>query len=241
MACLANSPRPTSPFRGRQDARSGQVEWKPVRYGKQIWEIGYPNRTGDKFYKGDGENYWLWGWCVRYGELFPHDITYTIGKSDYRRDWFFEQVPHELSDAWKNASAKDPAQSAVRLGKHGRARRRTVAEDQPRPGDHLDHQVQHEPSPAAARPRSASPWPAPTARRPRRGGQRTRRRHAPSRADQRPALQHEQERLAGTQTALRRRMAEIGRERNVAHGPGRRSHFAASFTTICDWNLTKAR
>jgi rhamnogalacturonan endolyase len=86
----------------------GEMQWKPIRYGKQIWEIGYPDRTGGKFYKGDGENYWLWGWCVRYGELFPHDITFTVGKSDYRKDWFFEQVPHELSDAWKNSAAKDP-------------------------------------------------------------------------------------------------------------------------------------
>ena len=86
----------------------GKIEWKPVHYGKQVWEIGYPDRTGGKFYKGDGRNYWLWGWCVRYGELFPHDITYTIGKSDYHKDWFFEQVPHELSDAWKNPAAKDP-------------------------------------------------------------------------------------------------------------------------------------
>jgi rhamnogalacturonan endolyase len=86
----------------------GAIPWTPVRYGKQIWEIGYPDRTGGKFYKGDGENYWLWGWGIRYGDLFPHDITYTIGKSDYRKDWFFEQVPHELSGAWKNATAKDP-------------------------------------------------------------------------------------------------------------------------------------
>ena len=42
--------------------------------------------------------------------LFPNDITYTIGKSDYRKHWFFEQVPHELSGAWKNAAAKDPLQ-----------------------------------------------------------------------------------------------------------------------------------
>jgi rhamnogalacturonan endolyase len=87
----------------------GRLEWKPVRYGRQIWEIGYPNRTGDKFYKGDGPNYWLWGWCLRYPLLFPDDITYTIGKSDYHRDWFFEQVPHGLSTAWLNADAKDPA------------------------------------------------------------------------------------------------------------------------------------
>jgi rhamnogalacturonan endolyase len=86
----------------------GKLEWKPVRYGKQVWEIGYPDRTGGKFYKGDGSNYWLWGWCVRYGDLFPNDITYTVGKSDYHKDWFFEQVPHATSDAWKNPAAKDP-------------------------------------------------------------------------------------------------------------------------------------
>ena len=79
----------------------GKLDWKPVRYGKQIWEIGYPDRTGGKFFKGDGANYWLWGWPLRYGDLFPNDITYTIGKSDYHKDWFFEQVPHALSDAWK--------------------------------------------------------------------------------------------------------------------------------------------
>ncbi len=49
----------------------GKMPWKPVRYGKQLWEIGYPDRTGGKFYKGDGANYWLWGWCVRYGDCFP--------------------------------------------------------------------------------------------------------------------------------------------------------------------------
>jgi rhamnogalacturonan endolyase len=85
-----------------------KIEWKPVRYGRQVWEIGYPDRTGGKFYKGDGSNYWLWGWYLRYGDLFPNDITYTIGQSDYHKDWFFEQVPHALSDAWKNPDAKDP-------------------------------------------------------------------------------------------------------------------------------------
>jgi rhamnogalacturonan endolyase len=86
----------------------GKLDWQPVRYGKQIWEIGYPDRTGDKFFKGDGANYWLWGWPLRYGDLFPNDITYTIGKSDYHKDWFFEEVPHALNDDWKNPAAKDP-------------------------------------------------------------------------------------------------------------------------------------
>jgi rhamnogalacturonan endolyase len=86
----------------------GKLDWQPVRYGKQIWEIGYPDRTADKFFKGDGDNYWLWGWPLRYGDLFPNDITYTIGKSDYRKDWFFEEVPHSDTEAWKNPAAKDP-------------------------------------------------------------------------------------------------------------------------------------
>jgi len=87
----------------------GKLVWKPVRDGKQIWEIGYPDRTGDKFFKGDGANYWLWGWPLRYPLLFPNDITYTIGQSDYHKDWFFEQVPHGESTDWENPDAKDLA------------------------------------------------------------------------------------------------------------------------------------
>jgi rhamnogalacturonan endolyase len=91
-----------------KDLDLGKLAWQPVRYGKQVWDIGYPDRTGDKFYKGDAANYWLWGWPLRYADLFPNDITYTIGKSDYHKDWFFEEVPHATSDAWKNPAAKDP-------------------------------------------------------------------------------------------------------------------------------------
>jgi rhamnogalacturonan endolyase len=87
----------------------GRLDWKPVRYGKQLWEIGYPSRAGDKFFKGDGDNYWLWGWGLRYPLLFPNDITYTVGKSDYRKDWFFQETPHSETTAWMNPQAKDPA------------------------------------------------------------------------------------------------------------------------------------
>src|ERR1039457_2378330 len=86
----------------------GKLDWQPVRYGKQIWEIGYPDRTGDKFFKGDSDNYWLSGWGLRYAGLFPNDITYTIGKSDYHKDWFFQEVPHSTTTAWLNPAAKDP-------------------------------------------------------------------------------------------------------------------------------------
>ncbi len=73
-----------------------KLEWKPVRYGPQLWEIGVANRTGDEFFKGD--EYFRWGWYLEYPKLFPNDVSYTVGKSDYRKDWFFEQVPHATTD-----------------------------------------------------------------------------------------------------------------------------------------------
>ncbi len=87
----------------------GKLAWKPVRYGTQLWDIGYPNRTASEFLKGDGDNYWLWGWNLRYALLFPKDITYTIGQSDYHKDWFFEEVPHATNLDFVNPEAKDPA------------------------------------------------------------------------------------------------------------------------------------
>jgi rhamnogalacturonan endolyase len=87
----------------------GKLVWKPVRYGKQVWEIGYPDRAADEFFKGDGSNYWLWGWNLRYALLYPNDLTYTVGKSDWHKDWFFEEVPHATDLSFVNPDAKDPA------------------------------------------------------------------------------------------------------------------------------------
>jgi len=90
-----------------KDLDLGKVEWTPVRDGKQVWEIGYPNRNGSEFFKGD--EYFRWGWDMRYALLFPNDITYTVGKSDWHKDWFFEQVPHATNLGFVNPAAKDPA------------------------------------------------------------------------------------------------------------------------------------
>lgn len=87
----------------------GVIEWEPVRYGKQLWDIGQADRSSSEFLKGDGANYWRWGWGFRYALLFPNDITYTIGKSDSRKDWFFQQVPHVDNRDWLNPEATDPA------------------------------------------------------------------------------------------------------------------------------------
>lgn len=70
----------------------GNLAWQPVRYGRQLWDIGIANRNGSEFL--DGNDYFHWGWYLKYPLLFTNDVTYTINQSDYHKDWFFEQVPH---------------------------------------------------------------------------------------------------------------------------------------------------
>ena len=80
-----------------QTFKLGKLNWQPVRFGKQLWDIGVPNRSGGEFFKGD--DYCHWGWYLEYAKLFPNDVNYVIGRSDFRRDWFFEQVPHNEDPA----------------------------------------------------------------------------------------------------------------------------------------------
>ena len=76
----------------------GKLAWTPVRHGKQLWDIGIPNRNGSELFKG--EAYWEPQIPLDYAKLFPTDVNFVIGKSDYRKDWFFQQVPHnESADA----------------------------------------------------------------------------------------------------------------------------------------------
>ena len=75
----------------------GKVEWKASRYGKQIWEIGVPNRLGVEYL--GGPEHWMTNSRARYAELFPNDITYVIGKSDFTKDWYYAHVPRASADA----------------------------------------------------------------------------------------------------------------------------------------------
>jgi rhamnogalacturonan endolyase len=70
----------------------GNLSWQPERFGRQLWDIGIPNRKASEFFKGD--DYFHWGWYLKYPKLFPLDVNYVIGKSDFHKDWFFEQVPY---------------------------------------------------------------------------------------------------------------------------------------------------
>ncbi|HEX2862194.1 MAG TPA: polysaccharide lyase family protein [Lacunisphaera sp.] len=75
---------------GRVDL--GKIAWQPVRHGRQLWEIGIPNRHGSEFFKGD--SYWTPTIPLEYAKLFPTDVNFVVGQGDFRRDWFFQQVPH---------------------------------------------------------------------------------------------------------------------------------------------------
>lgn len=74
------------------DIELNELVWKPLRYGEQLWDIGIPNRTATEFFMAD--NFRDTEISYKYAELFPDDITYVIGESDFRKDWFFQHVPH---------------------------------------------------------------------------------------------------------------------------------------------------
>ncbi|MEI7728497.1 MAG: polysaccharide lyase family protein [Verrucomicrobiota bacterium] len=81
----------------------GELTWTPVRYGRQLWEIGIPNRSAEEFRHGD--HYWQWGLYNLYPDEFPNDVDFVIGKSDYRRDWNYVQPPRpDGKNRWKNTT-----------------------------------------------------------------------------------------------------------------------------------------
>ncbi len=86
----------------------GTIVWHPVRYGRQLWDIGIPNRSAREFFHGD--DYRHWGLYLDYPKWFPHDVDYTIGKSDFRKDWNFEQVPRVPAD---DTDGREPGKSTT--------------------------------------------------------------------------------------------------------------------------------
>ncbi len=69
----------------------GRLDWAPLRFGKQLWEIGVADRTAAEFLHGD--YYWRWGMYNEYPADFPNDVNFVIGKSDHHKDWNYCQCP----------------------------------------------------------------------------------------------------------------------------------------------------
>lgn len=80
-----------------------ELTWTPPRYGRQLWEIGVPNRSAGEFRHGD--HYWQWGLYNLYPQEFPDDVDFVIGKSDWRRDWNYAQPPRpDGKGRWTNTT-----------------------------------------------------------------------------------------------------------------------------------------
>ena len=90
--------------------QAGDLVWTPVRYGRQVWEIGVPDRTSGEFRHGD--HYWEWGIYNQYPKDFPQDVNFVIGKSDFHKDWNMMQVPH-ATDASGNSKGTVTTWSVV--------------------------------------------------------------------------------------------------------------------------------
>jgi rhamnogalacturonan endolyase len=80
----------------------GDVTWTPTRVGATVFEIGYPDRMGDKFRHGD--DYWvgdigpsptapspIWAKHLEYPFDFPNGPNYAVGQSRWTTDWNFVQ------------------------------------------------------------------------------------------------------------------------------------------------------
>jgi rhamnogalacturonan endolyase len=88
-----------------------RLTWTPVRKGKQLWEIGVPNRTAREFFKGD--DYFNDGMPVQYSKLFPNGTNFAVGKSDFRRDWYYQHVPQADAAAIAASDAAAAARAAA--------------------------------------------------------------------------------------------------------------------------------
>ncbi|KAL4558974.1 hypothetical protein LXL04_031100 [Taraxacum kok-saghyz] len=90
----------------------GDLLFEPPRDGPTLWEIGVPDRSAAEFYIPDPDIIYMnqflvnplnrfrqYGLWERYSVLYPdHDLVFTIGESDYEKDWFFAHVTRKTEE-----------------------------------------------------------------------------------------------------------------------------------------------
>ncbi|XP_058081198.1 uncharacterized protein LOC131229304 isoform X3 [Magnolia sinica] len=88
------------------DIDLGDLVYEPPRDGPTLWEIGVPDRSAAEFFVPDPNPMYVnklyinhpdkfrqYGLWERYADLYPdEDLVYTVGVSDYQKDWFYAQV-----------------------------------------------------------------------------------------------------------------------------------------------------
>lgn len=76
----------------------GVLDWKALRHGRQLWQIGTPDRTAKEFRHGD--DYRRWGLWRKYPKEFPHDVNFVVGRSHERTDWNYAQCTVDKNGQW---------------------------------------------------------------------------------------------------------------------------------------------
>jgi rhamnogalacturonan endolyase len=67
----------------------GTIQWRPQSHGRRVWQIGVADRASAEFMDGDDPR--SYARFLNYFKAFPDDVTFTIGKSDPKRDWNYAQ------------------------------------------------------------------------------------------------------------------------------------------------------
>lgn len=71
---------------GTGDNDLGTVMWTPKKYTQMLWMIGQNDRRSSEFHYSDTiRQYGLW-------ELVPATLTYTVGQSNEKTDWYYAQT-----------------------------------------------------------------------------------------------------------------------------------------------------
>lgn len=64
----------------------GTISWTPRKYTQMLWMIGQNDRRSSEFHYSDTlRQYGLW-------TLAPQNLTYTIGQSNEKTDWYYAQT-----------------------------------------------------------------------------------------------------------------------------------------------------
>ncbi|KAL1569708.1 rhamnogalacturonan endolyase [Salvia divinorum] len=87
-----------------------RVVFDAPRNGPTLWEIGIPDRSAAEFFIPDPnprfkihpypspvEKFRQYGLWTRYEDYYPHtDLVYTVGQSNYSKDWFFVHSTRDI-------------------------------------------------------------------------------------------------------------------------------------------------
>jgi len=121
----------------------GDVTWNVPHQGKSIaWEIGVPDRTAREFRHGtDYFHGYVW---QNISNEFPNPLEYTVGKSDWSKDWNYVQSWYQVGDQrvpfkWRihfhltDVPAGDATMTFAIASAHGGAKINVYVNDESKP------------------------------------------------------------------------------------------------------------